>query len=149
MRRRDPVRKILEKKGRDVWSVEPKASVFEALKLLAEKRIGALPVIAGGNLVGMFSERDYARKVILKGLSSRRTLVQDIMVDTVYTVTQEQSVMDCMQLMTEHRVRHLPVVEEERVIGVISIGDLVNWIISAQEETIHYLEDYIVGKYPG
>ncbi len=149
MRRRDPVRKILDKKGRDVWSIEPTASVFEALKLLAEKRIGALPVIADGKLVGMFSERDYARKVILKGLSSRRTPVRDIMVETVFTVTLDESVADCMQLMTERRVRHLPVLEGDTTVGVISIGDLVNWIISAQEETIHYLEDYIVGKYPG
>jgi len=144
----DRIRTVLEGKGGEVWSVSPTATVYQAIELMAEKGVGALLVLEEGKLVGIISERDYARKVILKGKSSRETQVREIMSDRVICAAPEQTVDDGMKLMTAHRIRHLPVVEAGNVIGVLSIGDLVKWIITAQEETIGQLESYITGKYP-
>jgi len=145
----DSVGLILKEKGSLVHSISPDATVYEALEKLAERDIGALVVMDGIELVGVFSERDYVRKVILKGRSSREMKVHEIMSSPVVTVARTTTVDECMYLMTSKRCRHLPVVEETRVIGVVSIGDLVNWIMSVQDLTIHQLEDYITGKYPG
>jgi CBS domain-containing protein len=114
-----------------------------------KENIGALPVVEGGKVVGMMSERDYTRKVALKGRSSKETKVREIMGTPVITVSPQQPVGDCLRLMTEHRVRHLPVLENEQLVGLVSIGDLVNWVISAQSATIDNLEGYISGRYPG
>ena len=140
---------ILNRKGSRVWSVSPDNSVFEAISLMAEKNIGALPVLEGDRLVGMISERDYARKVILLGRGSRETAVSEIMTRNLRTVRLDDSVQECMQLMTENRFRHLPVVQEDKLIGLISIGDCVNWIISAQNAAIDDLERFVTGAYPG
>jgi len=139
------VKDILEVKGRDVWSIEPGSSVYEAMKFMAEKEIGALLVMEGGKLIGLISERDYARKVILKGRSSRTTQVREIMTGQVLYAQPEQNIEECMVVMTEKRVRHLPVLEEGRLLGVISIGDLVKSIISEQKFIIEQLERYIKG----
>jgi CBS domain-containing protein len=144
----DTVDLILKRKGSDVYSISPEATVYEALEKLAEKNVGALVVIDGLELVGILSERDYVRKVILKGFSSRELKVGEIMSTPCLTVRPNATVDECMQCMTDNRCRHLPVVDEGRLLGVISIGDLVNWMISAQDQTIHQLEDYIMGKYP-
>jgi len=147
----DRIGSILRFKGGRLWSVPPEATVYEAIELMSEKEIGALPVIDNdGRLTGMVSERDYARKVILQGRSSKDTAVREIMSTPVFTVDPENSVEQCMRLMTDHRVRHLPVVMNgDEVIGMVSIGDLVNWIISAHEESIEQLKSYISGAYPG
>src|SRR5712692_9712414 len=140
------VAQILQGKGHEVWSVSPATLVYSALKVMAEKNVGALLVLEGHELKGIFSERDYARKVILEGKSSRDIPVQEIMSPEVFTVLPEQSVEECMAQMTDKRIRHLPVMENGRVIGVISIGDAVKAIISEREFTIKQLENYITGS---
>jgi len=142
------INEILSNKSSQIWSVSPDATVFEAIQLMADKNIGALPVIAGNQLVGVVSERDYTRKVALKGKSSKDTKVLEILASPV-TATPSHTVEECMKLMTTNRVRHLPVLEGDKVVGLVSIGDLVNWIISAQSVTINQLESYITGHYPG
>lgn len=137
------VSQLLQVKGGSVLSVAPGTSVFDALKLMAEKNVGALLVMEDGRLCGIMSERDYARKVILLGKSSYELAVRDIMSDKVVTVTPGQSVDDCMALMNSRRIRHLPVMDGERIIGVLSIGDLVKAVIESQEQTIRQLESYI------
>lgn len=144
----DSVRSILDRKGSRLWSVTPETSVYHALELMSEHDVGALMVISGGKLQGVFSERDYARKVILLGKSSRETMVREIMTSPAISVTPEQTVDECMQLMSGMRIRHLPVVREGDVLGVVSIGDVVNWTIQRQQEEIRHLNHYIVGSYP-
>jgi CBS domain-containing protein len=138
---------LLRGKGGEVYSIGPSATVYEAIALMADKGVGALLVLDGGRLAGIVSERDYTRKVILKGRSSKEELVHEIMTREVVTCTPEQTVEEAMRLMTEQRIRHLPVVDGDRVAGVVSIGDLVKWTISAQEETIAHLTHYISGRY--
>jgi CBS domain-containing protein len=140
------VRQLLNKKGAHVVSVSPETSVYDAIKMMAEHEIGALVVLEKGRLVGIVSERDYARKVILKGKSSRETPVAEIMTREVTTVRPETSVEKCMQLMTDERVRHLPVIDGDKLAGIISIGDVVKAIISQQEFMIEQLEGYISGQ---
>lgn len=140
------VRQLLQTKGKNVWSITPGTSVLDALKLMADKNIGALMVIDGERLAGIFSERDYARKVTLKGKSSRELTVAEIMTTDVISVRPEQTIVDCMELMTEKRIRHLPVIDAGRTVGVISIGDVVKSIISVQKDTITHLEEYITGR---
>jgi CBS domain-containing protein len=142
----DTVASILRHKGRVVWSVSPDDSVFQAMSLMADKDIGALVVISGEGLVGIVSERDYARKVVLQGKSSKDTAVRDIMSSPVVSVSPDHSVDECMRIVTTKRIRHLPVVHGEAVVGVVSIGDLVRRVISTQGETIQYLQEYIVGR---
>ena len=138
---------ILNFKGKQVWSVPPDTTVYNALVVMAEKNIGALLVTKDDKLAGIISERDYTRKVALKGRSSKDTRVQDILSGHVISVTPDHTVEQCLRLMTENRVRHLPVLEGAQILGVVSIGDLVNWVISAQNATINQLETYIMG-YP-
>jgi CBS domain-containing protein len=145
----DVVRFVLKDKGHEIWSVTPEAWVYDAIELMADKHVGALLVISEDRLVGVVSERDYARKVILQGKSSKQTRVEEIMTSPVIHVSPAHTVEDCMIIMTNHRIRHLPIVENEKVLGVVSIGDLVKWIISAQDETIHQLKHYITSSYPG
>lgn len=137
------VRQLLDRKEKALWSVEPDDPVFEVIQLMADHHIGALPVMRGGELLGIVSERDYARKVALLGRSATETPVWQIMSSPVITVTGEMSLHDCMQLVTENRVRHLPVVEDGRVTGMISIGDLVKAVIDEQQHQIEDLERYI------
>ena len=136
---------VLEAKGRDVWSIEPMASVYDAMKLMADRGVGALMVLERGKLVGIISERDYARKVILEGRSSRTTQVREIMTAHVLYAQPEESIEECMAVMTDKRIRHLPVMDEGKLVGVISIGDLVKSIISEQKFMIEQLERYIRG----
>jgi len=145
----DTIRLILKQKGHNVWQVSPEASVYEAIELMAEKSAGALMVISEGGLVGVLSERDYARKIILEGKSSRQTPVKEIMTSPAIFVTPDQTVEESMRIMTDKHIRHLPVVEDGVVLGVVSIGDLVKWIISAQQQTISQLHSYISNSYPG
>jgi len=144
----DTVRAVLDHKGIGVCAVAPEMPVYQALELMADKDIGAVLVMDDADLCGVFSERDYARKVILQGKASRETTVCEIMTSPPIVATLDQSVDDCMRLMTDRHIRHLPVVSQEAVIGVLSIGDLVNWIIRRQEEEIHHLHHYIAGSYP-
>ena len=143
------INEILSQKGtQPLWTISPDATVFEAIQMMAEKNIGALPVVHGSRLLGTISERDYTRKVAIKGRSSRDTVVRDILSSPV-TATPAHTIEECMRLMTEHRVRHLPIVDGDRLVGLVSIGDLVNWIISAQSSALHQMESYITGHYPG
>ena len=137
------LKQLLEAKGREVYSIAPDALVFDALRLMADKSVGALIVTESGRIAGILSERDYARKVILHGKSSHEIRVRDIMTSKVMTVHSGQTVEECMTLMTEKRIRHLPVTEGERLIGVLSIGDLVKEVIAEQQQTIQQLESYI------
>jgi CBS domain-containing protein len=139
------VNQLLRRKGREVYSCRPDTTVYEALQLMAEKNVGALLVLEAGRLVGIFSERDYARKVILHGKSSRETPVQEIMTRKVYRVRPDDSMEECMALMTARHIRHLPVMVGEQVVGVISIGDVVKEIIEEQGFVIEQLENYITG----
>jgi CBS domain-containing protein len=139
------VEQILDAKGSDVWSITPDASVLEAIKLMAEKEVGALLVMTGEKPVGIVSERDYARKVILKGRSSQKTPIQDIMTTHVVCVSPDQSIEECMALMTEKHIRHLPVMDGEQLRGMLSIGDLVKAVIAEQKLVIKELERYISG----
>ena len=148
MKLSDTIESVIKNKGGVVWSVTPGQSVYEAVEKMAEKGIGALLVMADGNLVGILSERDYARKVVLKGRSSKETTVAEIMTTPVHYVSPRQAVDECMALMTQHRIRHLPVVEEGKIHAVLSIGDIVKWIVSRQEQTIHEMESYISQSYP-
>jgi CBS domain-containing protein len=137
------LKQLLSAKGGQVHSIRPDAKVFEALQLMAQKDVGALLVMDGGRLAGILSERDYARKVILHGKSSQDIAVRDIMTSDVVRVDPERSVEDCMSLMTQRRIRHLPVCEGDKLVGIVSIGDLVKEVIAEQEQTIKQLESYI------
>jgi CBS domain-containing protein len=141
------VEKLLAFKGSDTWSVTPETTVYEALQTMSEKDTGAVLVIDQGNLVGIFTERDYARKLVLKGKFSRDTAVRDLMTQEVLYVEPKNTIEDCMLLMTKNRVRHLPVLHNHKLVGIVTIGDVVRQIISEQESTIEQLEKYIRGEY--
>ena len=147
----DAVSSVLRRKSGDrkVLSIVPDASVYDAIALMAENSIGALLVVSNGKLVGIMSERDYARKVVLQSRSSKDTRVSDIMTSPVITVSPANTVEECMRLMTDGRIRHLPVVEGATIVGIVSIGDLVRSVITVQGETIQYLQQYINGQYQG
>ncbi len=142
------VSSILDFKPARLWSVDPDTTVYDAIALMAEKNVGALPVMKAGRLLGMLSERDYTRKIVLRGRASRETKVGDIMTSDVVTVGPQELVVNCMQMMTDNRVRHLPVMDGSEVLGLVSIGDLVNWIIGVQANAIDDLERYVTGAYP-
>jgi CBS domain-containing protein len=142
----EPVFQILNRKSTDIWSVHPEATVYQAIDLMAQKGIGAVLVLSEGRLVGIVSERDYARKVVLRGRNSKETAVQEIMSSPVFTISAQLRTDECMRLVTERRIRHLPVTERDRVIGIVTIGDLVKSIISEQAETIEQLTSYIQGR---
>ena len=146
MKTSHPISSLLHQKTSALWSVTPDTTVFEAIKLMAGKNIGALLVLDGDQLHGVFTERDYTRKIALAGKSSRDTRVREVMSDCVLTVTPGDSVEDCMKLMTDHRVRHLPVVADGKVAGIVSIGDLVSWTISTQKAALEQMEQYISGS---
>ena len=139
---------LLQRKDRTVWSIAPGATVFEAIELMAQKNVGALPVVENGRLVGIISERDYTRKVILKGKSSKETPVKGIMTEQVIIVEPSTGVTECMRIITERRVRHLPVLDQNKLVGILSIGDLLKWTISAQGVAIDNLERFITGNEP-
>lgn len=140
------IRRILQIKGFDVWSTTPDKMVYEALRIMGEKDVGALVVLENGKLVGILSERDYARKIVLSGRTSRDTRVGDVMTKVVFTVHPEQTVQECMQLMLDHHIRHLPVVIDDEVIGVISIGDVLKEIIFQQKNSIKSLEKQLTAQ---
>ena len=141
------IAQLLNTKGNQIWSVEPKVTIFEALEIMSEKEIGALLVMEDGKLTGIFSERDYARKVILKGKSSKETPVGELMTKKVFYMDPQKTINDCMAMMTAKRIRHVPVIEDNQVMGIVTIGDVVNQIISEQEVTINHLENYITGSH--
>ena len=141
------VETLLNTKGRTVWSVTPTATVFEAVQQMATHNVGSLLVMEGARLVGIISERDYARKIVLHGKNSRTTPVGEILTPAVHHVSPNATIGECMALMTDKRIRHLPVLDQGAVVGVISIGDLVNWIMRAQAATIDQLQSYIAGGY--
>jgi CBS domain-containing protein len=142
------VSRILERKGSSVWSIDGEAMVYDAIKLMAQKNVGALLVFESDRLAGIVSERDYTRKVILQGKSSKETPVREIMTKELVTAKPDDNISACMRMMTERRVRHLPVLAGSDVVGLVSIGDLLKWLISAQDATIDHLERYIAGTYP-
>ncbi|MBI5685069.1 MAG: CBS domain-containing protein [Verrucomicrobia bacterium] len=144
-----PISTVLAQKSAQVASIRPDATVFDAISVMAERNVGALPVIEDARLIGIISERDYTRRVVLKGKSSRQTSVREIMTQQPIVATTAHSIEECMRLMTEKHVRHLPIVEGEKMVGIVSIGDLVKWIITVQAETIEQLKKYINGEYPG
>jgi len=137
---------LLREKNPVIHAIESTATVYEAIELMGEKNIGGLPVVRRGNLVGMLTERDYTRKVVLQGRTSKETLVGEIMTRNPLVVSEESSVEECMKIMTEERVRHLPVLTDDQLVGILSIGDLVKWIISAQDATIEQLTRYVFGE---
>ncbi len=141
------VRQILQSKGSDIWSIAPQETAYMALQIMADKDIGVLLVIDGGKLIGIFSERDYARKVILEGKSSKKTAVGELMTAEVFYIGPDATTEDCMALMTAKQIRHLPVMENEKLIGIVTLGDVVNKVISDQKVTIRELEKYITGGY--
>lgn len=140
---------ILKEKGTRVWTIPGDATVFEAIQLMAARNIGALVVVSHRSIEGIFTERDYTRKVALYGKSSKETLVGEILSPNLVVARPDSTVEECMRLMTENRVRHLPVLEREELVGIVSIGDLVNWTINAQNVEILQLHNYISGQYPG
>jgi CBS domain-containing protein len=144
----ETVRSMLRHKGSEIFSLAPEATVYEAVAMMADKSVGALLVLSAGKLAGIVSERDYARKVILKGKHSHEIQVKEIMTSPVFTVSPSQSVEDCMRVITAHRIRHLPVMEGDALLGIISIGDVVRSIISTQAHAIDQLSGYIEGRYP-
>lgn len=148
MKVNDRISAILRRKGSDIWSIPSDASVYSLIETMADKHVGALLVIDDGHLVGIASERDYARKVILKGRSSKDTFVREIMTPSPVTVCLECNVDEAMRTMTIHKIRHLPVVDHDKVVGMLSIGDIVNFIIWSQDQAIEHLEHYITGQYP-
>jgi len=145
----DPISSILRNKGPDLWTTRPDSSVFDAIQFMSEKNVGALPVLEDGQMVGMITERDYTRKVVLKSKASKETAVSKIMSTATITIGSGDSVAKGMQTMTGERVRHLPVLDGEQLVGIVSIGDLVKWTISAQGAMIQQLEGYIQGGYAG
>ncbi len=143
------VRDILQNKSGEVWTTSLQTTVYEAIGLMGEKNVGALVALDEGEVVGILSERDYSRKVVLQGRTSRDTLVGEILTRPAVTVRRKDPIEKCMQLMTSQRIRHLPVVEDGRLVGLISIGDLVSWVMQSQRHTILQLQGYISGEYPG
>jgi CBS domain-containing protein len=148
MNKNDAISCVLRSKGGEIWSVAPQTCVYDALEIMADREVGALLVMEGSHLAGVVSERDYARKVILQGRSSKDTAVSEIMTSEVVTVTPRHTVDECMKLMTELRVRHLPVTDGVHIAGIVSLGDLVKYVITAQEQEIQHLTAYIAGAYP-
>ena len=140
---------IVREKGGSVHTIAPDATVYDAIDVMADRNIGALLVMNGHRLLGVISERDYTRKVALKGKQSKQTPVSEIMLAPAISVSEDASIEECMELMTNHRIRHLPVLDGDRVVGVVSIGDLINWIINTQREVLNSMEDFICGKSPG
>lgn len=143
------VRDILQNKKGPIWTTTPDSTVYEAIGLMGEKNIGAVVVVEDGEVIGVLSERDYSRKVVLQGRTSRDTKVGEILSRPAITVRRKDGIEKCMQLMTENRIRHLPVVDEGELVGMISMGDLVNWVMQTQRHTILQLQGYISGEYPG
>ena len=144
----EPVKHVLRQKSNVLWYTSPDSTVYDAIDEMSKRHIGSLVVLSGGKLAGIVTERDYARKVILQGRHSKETLIHEIISSPVLFVTPETGAGECMRLMTERRIRHLPVMEGDRVAAMISIGDLVNWLVTSQQHTIHHLTGYITGKYP-
>ncbi len=140
---------ILHNKVGEIWTTNPEESVYEAIRLMGEKNIGALVAVNGDEVIGVLSERDYSRKVVLQGRTSRDTKVGEILSSPAITVGSSDGIEKCMQLMTDKRIRHLPVVDDGRLVGLISMGDLVKWVMSSQRHTIEQLHGYISGDYPG